>query len=163
MNEHTDGLHKPFPFASGSSEKPEHDLDAVGYEIKKNELYVIGGDTLIRAYKLLSAQRISTLLQINHTPPTFTKEIENYIGIFNHVNKTMYDILNAILYKKLKDMDDEERKNKGDKPRRVPLTSKSGEADFSSFMEDFLKRNKISLDGNINDDGNTPLPPDSEN
>jgi len=154
MDEQFDGLHNPLPFISGSGAS---DDNPHVYEIKKDELYVISGDTLINSYKLLSAQRISALIQINNIPPTYLKEIEIYINLFKRINRTMYDIMNAIQYKKLKEMES------GKKQNATPNRIDSSETDFAEFMKDFLKRNKISLDGTMNDDGKKDDTPPSDN
>jgi len=69
----------------------------------------------------------------------------------------MYDIMNAIQYKKLKEMES------GKKQNATPNRIDSSETDFAEFMKDFLKRNKISLDGTMNDDGKKDDTPPSDN
>lgn len=146
----------------------ENSTQIYGHEIKKDELYVIDGNSLIKAYKLMASQRTSALVHINGLSPTYTKEIESYMILFTHVNKTMYEFLNAIPYKKLKEMEEEEHgKNKRidlNQEKRKELTN-TGE-NFTQFMKDFLKKNKISLNGDVNDGNkedtsppNTPITP----
>jgi len=67
-----------------------------GHEIKKDELYVINGDVLIKAYHLLMNQRVSTLLALSKIPPTEVAVYEEYLSMSKHINMVLYHVLNSL-------------------------------------------------------------------
>ena len=96
---------------SGSIKDWEHspNLTPRGFEIKKDELYVLNGDTLIKAYHLLMNQRASSLMMLAKLPPTSIAQYEEYLSVSKHINLTMYHILHSVPLPHILQMQEEAR------------------------------------------------------
>ncbi len=116
-------------FESGSTIRDwEHspNLTPRGYEIKKDELYVLNGDTLIKAYHLLMNQRTSSLLSLSKIPPTNVALYEEYLSMSKYINLVLYHILHSVPLANILAMQEETRVEEQRKPppKRVGLTLK---------------------------------------
>jgi len=143
-------------FKSGSIRDWEHapNLTPRGYEIKKDELYVLNGDSLIKAYHLILGQRISALQMIAKLSPTEIAEIEDYLSLTKHINMVLYHILHSLPLATVLQLQEEERVAK-EKIRKV---SKKNEG---MTLKELLNRFHLS-DGGTRDELDPPSPPAPE-
>lgn len=117
---------------SGSIEDWRHtpNLTPRGYEIKKDELYVVNGDTLIKAYHLLLNQRFSALQMVSQQPPTNIVEIDQYLSLAKHINMVLYHMLhseplvNVLQMQELARIESEKLKNESQGENTTGITLK---------------------------------------
>lgn len=82
---------------SASNARGQHLANALPTStIKRDELYVLSGDTLLKAYAYLYGQRVSFLSILSKMSPKDLDEFEQYLKATSEVNLIMYELLNGL-------------------------------------------------------------------
>jgi hypothetical protein len=89
-----------------------------GYEIKKDELYVLSGDTLIKAYHLLASQKMNALLTAGKLQPTQVADLDDFLSMVKYINITMYHVLHSVPLANILQMQEEARLAEQEKQKK---------------------------------------------
>ena len=83
---------------SSSIQDWEHtpNLTPRGLEIKRDELYVLSGDTIVHAYHLLMNQRAATLVTLSQLSPVDVQTYERFLSLVKHINLILHYLLDAL-------------------------------------------------------------------
>ena len=87
---------KGFPSGSMSAWNHINGMMPQGFELNKDDLYVLKGDVLSKIYRLILAQRFSSLQIISQIPPTHVADFTEYLAIVKHINQILNDIIFAM-------------------------------------------------------------------
>ena len=71
-------------------------LTPKGKEIKKDELYVLNGDTIIRAYHILMSSRAGSLATLAKIPVVAQGDYETYLSYSKYINETLFSLISGI-------------------------------------------------------------------
>jgi len=84
-------------------------LTPKGMEIKKDELYVLSGDTLIRAYHILMASRAGSLATLAKIPVVNQKDYDVYLSYSQYINRVLFAIAAGIPLPQILQMQENQR------------------------------------------------------
>lgn len=71
-------------------------LTPKGMEIKRDELYVLNGDTIIRAYHVLMSSRAGSLATLAKIPVANQKDYDTYLSYSQYINRILFSLLAGI-------------------------------------------------------------------
>jgi len=127
------------PMDSGSIHDWEHtpNLTPRGFEIKKDELYVLSGDALVKIYHLLMNQRMASLMTLSRLSPINVAEYEQYLSLSKHINLVMYDVLNSLPLLMVMQMQDESRMPDNEIKSFTPGSKRSGILTLKQLLDKF--------------------------
>jgi len=83
--------------SSGSVKDWRHtpNLTPRDHEIKRDEVYVVNGDTLIKAYHLLMNQRAASLITLSHISPMDIANYEQTLSFSKYINVVLFHLLHS--------------------------------------------------------------------
>lgn len=136
----------------GRDWKRTPNLTPRGYEIKRDELYVLSGELLIQMYHLLMSQRISSLVILSKIPPTEGPVYEEYLQISKHINEVLNDILQSMPLVSILQMQDEARLEE----ERSKNSTVSG-----LTLKEILAKYHLSEGGKKDESKKSPPPPEN--
>lgn len=142
---------------SGSIENWMHtpNLTPKGHELKKDELYVLGGDVLIQVYHLLMTQRVSSLMVLSKIPPTEAEMYENYLSLSKHINAVMFNVLQSLPLASILQMHEEARLEEKKRSNRQVASGLT--------LKEILDKYHLSEGGKDELRKKTPPSPETEN
>lgn len=148
------------PHGSGSIKDWEFtpNLTPRGYEIKKDELYVLSGDTIIKTYHLLLTQRLAALQTVARLQPTSLAEVDEYLSIAKHINLILYHILHSVPLMNIMQMQEENRISEEEKKTPSKKTEKRQQG---LTLKEMLKKFHLT-DGGTKDELPPPEPPTTD-